>query len=365
MSDVNQNPEFEPEVAEPAFSDEADRRDGAPPQYGVGPFSLREVILAGVWLVAFVISFFPFISAGPFGFSVWTIGLDWILAIGLPTVAIFLLALRRLSPTGIRRVGSLGIDQFASVAFSVAAVTWLSRLWSSFAVSGSAVTWVGWVMVVLMLAGVVLTVAAPFIPTLREDFLFRDGGPAHRVAAGARPIAPRPPAPAVPAAEASVPETATPAVAAAPAAALGSDDDANASVPPKQAQQGYWTTPDEPTFESEFAQAFEPDPEPETRTEVSSDGAEPEPVVDVATRSEEDALTADGAAAETAPAASQAFWGLVPEPRTIVDEQGAPLFTIDQTAWALVIEDRGDHYVVRHDDGRVGFLRDVSGVTRG
>ena len=28
------------------------------PQYGVGPFSVREVALVGVWLVAFVVSFF-------------------------------------------------------------------------------------------------------------------------------------------------------------------------------------------------------------------------------------------------------------------------------------------------------------------
>ena len=35
----------------------------------------------------------------------------------------------RLSPQGIRRVGSLGIDQFASVAFSVSAIIWLGLLW--------------------------------------------------------------------------------------------------------------------------------------------------------------------------------------------------------------------------------------------
>ena len=34
-------------------------------------------------------------------------------------------------------------------------------------------------------------------------------------------------------------------------------------------------------------------------------------------------------------------------------------------AWALVLEDRGEVFVVRHEDGRVGYLHDVSGVTRG
>ena len=47
------------------------------------------------------------------------------------------------------------------------------------------------------------------------------------------------------------------------------------------------------------------------------------------------------------------------------DELGMPLFTVGPTAWALVIEDRGDTFVVRHEDGRVGYLHDTSGVTRG
>ena len=38
---------------------------------------------------------------------------------------------------------------------------------------------------------------------------------------------------------------------------------------------------------------------------------------------------------------------------------------IGPTAWALVLEDRGEVFVVRHEDGRVGYLHDVSGVTRG
>ena len=63
--------------------------------------------------------------------------------------------------------------------------------------------------------------------------------------------------------------------------------------------------------------------------------------------------------------AQQAFWALVPEERDVVDAQGAPLFRIGPTAWALVIDDRGETYVVRHDDGRIGFLHDTSGITRG
>ena len=83
-----------------------------------------------MWLVAFVVSFFSIYTERRFTLllglgSVWTSGLDWILTIGVPTIAVFLIVLRRFSPDGIRRVGSLGIDQFASVAFSVSAVVWL------------------------------------------------------------------------------------------------------------------------------------------------------------------------------------------------------------------------------------------------
>ncbi|MGA1827517.1 MAG: hypothetical protein WAZ28_04615, partial [Microbacterium sp.] len=172
----------------------ADTESEDRPQYGVGPFSVREVALVGVWLIAFVVSFFSVAGERAmaqllFGGSVWTNGLDWILTIGVPTVAIFLIILRRFSPDGIRRVGSLGIDQFASVAFSVSAAVWLTLLWRTIVVAIETkiwvYDWVVWVEFFLMLAGVVLTVFAPLIPTLREDFVGRREIVAHR---NARPI---------------------------------------------------------------------------------------------------------------------------------------------------------------------------------
>ena len=100
----------------------------APPQYGVGPLSIREISILGVWIVAFIVSFFPIYGEVGSGPSVWTNGIDWVLTIFVPTIAVFLLILRRFSPEGIRRVGSLGVDQFASVAFSVSTVIWLGIL---------------------------------------------------------------------------------------------------------------------------------------------------------------------------------------------------------------------------------------------
>ncbi|MFT4219345.1 MAG: hypothetical protein QM611_02335, partial [Microbacterium sp.] len=238
MSD-QQTPEPAPAEEAPAsHASPAEAVQDAPaptdstPQYGVGPFSLREVVLVGVWLVAFVVSFFPVIgfsprdvlsggapasSAGP---SVWTGGLDWILTIGVPTVAVFLVVLRRLSPQGIRRVGSLGVDQFASVAFSVSTMVWLAMLWSNVGfglASGLWLnTWVVWVEFFVMAAGVVLTVLAPIVPPFSQDFQGRPEATAHRSARPVRALAVRPPRP-----KPVVADAAPPVAEAAPVAAVG------------------------------------------------------------------------------------------------------------------------------------------------
>ncbi|MCT9819916.1 SUR7/PalI family protein [Microbacterium sp. W1N] len=288
-------------AAQPTVAAAAD----ASVQYGVGPFSIREVALLGVWALSFVFSFFSiyvdsrFMMALGVGGSVWTSGISWILTIGAPTVAVGLIVLRRFSPDAIRRVGSLGIDQFASVAFSVAALIWLGILWEEIARVAQGGpwlhSWVVWVELVLMLAGVLLTVFARFIAPFDQDFQGRPQVTAHVLASPARPVVARP-VTASPAADTSE-RWADPAAGAATA----TDTTATSVIEPLVAE----------------------------------------------------------------PAASQAFWALAPVERDVVDENGVPLFTVGPTAWALVIEDRGDAFVVRHEDGRVGYLRDVSGVTRG
>lgn len=291
-------------------ADEGARDAAGDTQYGIGPFTIREVSLLGVWLVAFIVSFFsvwvevPVSSVLiPFG-SVWSSGIDWILTIGVPTVAVFLIVLRRFSPDGIRRVGSLAVDQFASVAFSVSAVVWLGMLWTN--ISRGVQTgiwlnsWVVWVEFFLMLAGVFLTALAPFIHPFDDDFRARPEVPAHRNARPVRAVLARP----------SAPRAAAAPAAAAPATAATPETDETAVFAPWESDQ---------------------------------------------------AIVAE----QPAPSASQAFWALAPVEREVVDDNGMPMFTVGPTAWALVIEDRGDTFVVRHEDGRVGYLTDVSGVTRG
>ncbi|WP_239065596.1 hypothetical protein [Microbacterium hibisci] len=374
------------------------------PQYGVGPFSIREVALVGTWIVAFVVSFFPITGELGRGPSVWTSGIDWVLTIGVPTVAVFLIVLRRLSPQGIRRVGSLGIDQFASVAFSVATVLWLALLWKSFVVLADLrvfpATWVVWVEFFLMLAGVLLTVFAPFIAPFAQDFRGRPEVAAHRNARPVRPVSPRPapvrpePAPAeadyAPPADSALYGAPAPYAAgapytegvydAAPTASYGaaapaadeqgfdgprSDDSVTTVIPVDRADADAVAADEIVAADPEFAArdaAAERDAAAAAAVEEPR-ATEPAHARESFEHVENPSSTVEPAAA-TAPQ-HQAFWALVPEERDVVDEIGIPVFRIGPTAWALVIEDRGDAFVVRHEDGRIGYLHDVSGVTRG
>lgn len=302
------------------------------PQYGVGPFTIREVAILGLWAVAFIVSFFSVVRA-PFS-SVWMSGIDWVLTIGVPTVAVFLITLRRFSPDGIRRVGSLGVDQFASVAFSVSSVIWLSYIWNTIATVVDDgpwyTTWVVWVELIVFLALVLLTVFAPFIAPFDEDFRGRPEAPAHRNARAVRAVVARPRPEPTPESYAPVSgDGAAQATGAYPIGSYAVDDAEPSTGDTGVVDTGGWS------------------PTPAYARGATDTGAQP--------------------VTDAAPAtASRPFWALSPVERDVVDERtGAALFRIGPTAWALVIADRGSSFVVQHEDGRVGVLYDVSGVTRG
>lgn len=421
--------------------------DEVTPEFGIVGFTLRELLIVGVWLVAFISSFFPHAVDA----SIWSTGIQWILPIGVPTVAVFLLILRRFSPDGIRRVGSLGIDQFASVAFSVAAVFWIGALWNAvaFAIEFGifALSWSGIVQLIASLALVTLTVFAPLVPGLREDFHGRLVTLAHRNANPVRPVIPRPrpepaPAPAVDVDSENSSEAADDSAPGASLAAAGYAPDATEQYAPDTTGQYAPDTTGQYAPDTTSAHEAAPRTEPAPHTtqafpaggldvelsgqqatdEVarldlaeqvplaahasgggtgteqatsdedyapaysrSSRGQEPEIVSD--TGSIESLLGAtaqDVSSAETtafpavehhtdvpandayatAPAA-QPFWVLAPTERDVHDERGEAIFQIGPNAWALVIEDRGGAYVVRHDDGRIGYLHDIVDITKG
>lgn len=388
------------------------------PEFGILGFTLRELSIVGVWLIAFVVSFFPLTA----GSSIWGAGIQWILPIGVPTAAVFLLVLRRFSPDGIRRVGSLGIDQFASVAFTVSAVTWINALWSSIAAALEfgvwTLNWAGIVQLIASLALVALTVFAPIIPGLKEDFHGRLVTLAHRNANPVRPVVARPRS-----------ERATPADpegAAAPEA-FAPASETNDQVPPDStpAPDGSWGDTEQPTTRRAVLDADAPDgyatdeiarfdlPQQVPLAAHASGGgtgteepvAEDEYIPSYSRRSRAPEIISDTGEIESfleevaepvpAPAvaaaehptdvfgdesvgtdpeatqprdfgqAAQPFWILAPSERDVHDERGEAIFRIGPQAWALVIEDRGGAFVVRHDDGRIGYLHDISGITKG
>ncbi|MFP1602549.1 hypothetical protein ACLD0U_07685 [Microbacterium sp. 2216-1] len=367
--------------------------DQVQPETGIFGFTLRELLIIGTWFVAFVVSFFP---VGIVGGSIWTTGIGWILTIGVPTVAVFLVVLRRLSPDGIRRVGSLGIDQFASVAASVAAVSWAQLLWSQVAVTiGTGVYAVGWVVIVaqLALAGmVVVTVFAPLIPGLREDFEGRMETLAHRNANPVRPVVARAPrvrsmntADAADAGEPAVENAAVEDEAIAEPEATAGEVDA-ADTPAREADSLDATrslhidgsdqlaaSDETPTTASDDTEVpFDEVPQADHQKDHHTDPVgvleqifadDVETTVDRPFTGAAGAGTTAGAA--PGPVGAEPFWVLAATERDVLDERGHTLFRVGPHAWTLVIEDRGGAYVVRHEDGRIGYLHDITDITRG
>ncbi|GAB3633722.1 hypothetical protein GCM10027421_30750 [Microbacterium shaanxiense] len=375
------------------------------PQHGFFGFTLREVLIVGVWFIAFVTSFFPIHAYDGSG-SLWGQGIQWVLALGLPTAAVFLIVLRRFSPEGIRRVGSLGIDQFASVAFSVSALYWATGNWDLMMVSAAtgefALTWLTILQLVAALALVALTVFAPLIPRLREDFHGRLVTLAHRNANPVRPVIPRPrpekPVPAAPApsvideeptdehpsdeiAQLGLGERVSSTAHASSGdlrgtsgfasdiglgTTVGADDSdyvpAYARTSRAQSeddQDGETDAADELTDGTAYAEVAAPAAENSTEVIEDLDTTSPRAVT------QPDAASTVAASDAATVVSSQPFWALAPTERDVYDERGEPLFRIGPTAWALVVEDRGGAYVIRHDDGRIGYLHDIADITKG
>lgn len=359
------------------------------------PWTLRELILAGVGLLLLVFSFFNVVGDMRFGVTVWSLGM-WLATVILPVAAVVLIVIRPFVAI-VERVGSLSVDQFASVVFSFAGVTWLMILMGG---TASGFTWVAWVTIVLTLGGIFLTVVAPFVPGLKEEFDQRPeevsprAGRTTRVIPEGKTISIKTTAPssfanqnqtgAVPshdpnawgaqnqtgAAPAYDPNAWGAQQQQAPTAGNGwGGQQASAADNAWGSQQQQAPAADNAWGSQQQQQAPAADNNwggqaPSGTSEVNGWSA-PDSSADSAPASEE-AVADASAEAEATPAEAQQqpFWALVPEDRPVVDEQGGELFTVGPTAWALVVEDRGDTFVIRHEDGRTGTLKDVSGVVR-
>ncbi|KIS26334.1 hypothetical protein TV39_17055 [Arthrobacter sp. SPG23] len=140
----------------------------------LGPFTVRDVTVFASTLLLFVASLIPMFASR---YNLWNLGNLFFLGLGtiLPLIVTALFVARRLSPESRVRVGSLSIDQFASVVASFA----LGFFFLSAAQEFIPVMLVGLIGSVGLFAA---TVLARFIPFFAGDFLDRAEVPAHVVA---------------------------------------------------------------------------------------------------------------------------------------------------------------------------------------
>ncbi|MDQ0662979.1 hypothetical protein QFZ35_001477 [Arthrobacter ulcerisalmonis] len=156
----------------------------------LGPFTVRDLAVFAGTLILFVASLLPLFGAR---YNLWNLNNLFFLGLGiiLPLIASALFAARRLAPATRIRVGSLSIDQFASVVASFAVAFFF------LSVAGGYVT----SLLVGLIGSLVLfaaTVLGRFLPYLSGDFKDRPESPAHIVAREAAVPARKPRAPKAP-----------------------------------------------------------------------------------------------------------------------------------------------------------------------
>lgn len=393
----------------------------------LGPFTVRDLAVFAGTLILFVASLLPLFGAR---YNLWNLNNLFFLGLGiiLPVIASALFAARRLAPATRIRVGSLSIDQFASVVASFA----LAFFFLSVAGGYVASLLVGLVGSLVLFAA---TVLGRFIPYLSGDFKDRPEAPAHIVAREAavpvrKPRVPKAPKPesgsttskagqkspgvfggagagssAVrpgagstgpghePVRSAQVPATAAVPVATAGAAAAGASSAPAAgtvtagagpagSAPVSTAPEVSDRTPEvdagPPTQAADVVRpASAPEAEETRHGEVPAAHAPQaawEPPAATAVHQQVHAEQPIGATVDPSgrhdeadgQPIHEAFWFAVAQHRTAFDPRtGAPAFVIEPGGWVLALEDRGHEFLVQHTDGRLGVLRDLSNIERG
>ena len=155
-----------------------------------GPFTARDLVVGIGVILLFLSSVLPLEVLRGIGVNLWNSAGLFQLALGilLPAVVLVLFVVRRLAPQTPLRIGSLSVDQFASVVASLALAFYFLTIVTVYSVSGI----IGFIGALVLFAG---TVCARWIPQLAADFAGRPETPAHPVARDAVPAAPRPKAP--------------------------------------------------------------------------------------------------------------------------------------------------------------------------
>lgn len=160
-----------------------------------GPFTVRDLAVFAATLILFIAALLPLFGGR---YNLWNLNNQFFLGLGivLPLAVSALFAARRLSPQTRIRIGSLSIDQFASVCASFA----LSFFFLATAAAFGPGLLLGLFGAVILFAA---TVLGRFLPYISADFQGRAEAPAHIVAREAavpvrKPRAPKEPGASTP-----------------------------------------------------------------------------------------------------------------------------------------------------------------------
>lgn len=158
----------------------------------LGPFTVRDLAVFAATLILFIASLLPIFGGR---YNLWNLNNLFFLGLGaiLPLIVSALFAARRLAPATKIRIGSLSVDQFASVVACFAVAFFFLSVAGAYVPS----LLVGLIGALVLFAA---TVLGRFLPYLSGDFKDRAEAPAHIVARDAavpvrKPRAPREPKP--------------------------------------------------------------------------------------------------------------------------------------------------------------------------
>ncbi|HYH76578.1 MAG TPA: hypothetical protein VD841_03630 [Arthrobacter sp.] len=153
-------------------------------------FTVRDLAVFAATLILFVTSLLPVFLTR---FNLWNVGNLFFLGLGivLPLIVSALFAARRLAPATKVRIGSLSIDQFASVVASFA----VAFFFLSVAGDYHPALLAGLIGSIVLFAA---TVLGRFIPYFASDFEGREETPAHVVARESAVPQPKPHTPKAP-----------------------------------------------------------------------------------------------------------------------------------------------------------------------
>ncbi|WP_458781031.1 energy-coupling factor transporter transmembrane component T family protein [Arthrobacter sp. D3-16] len=162
----------------------------------LGPFTIRDLAVFAATVILFVASLLPMFGGR---YNLWNLNNLFFLGLGivLPLAVTALFAARRLAPGTKVRIGSLSVDQFASVVASFAVAFFFLSVAGAYVPS----LLVGLIGAVILFAA---TVLGRFLPFVSADFQGRAESPAHVVAREAAVPVQKPKVPTAPKAAAGM-----------------------------------------------------------------------------------------------------------------------------------------------------------------